>query len=178
MTMFTRTYVLTAVYVALASSMLLGVVSAVGLQDEMSVATAREEIGAMYERWGRARVSFDQETVEAMLDDAFYVLLDDRRISREEFVNMVLRKIPDRQLIRFDADVLTVQRAEDGWTVVITEKLEVELTDDEGTTHKRYSFWVTRDGCRKEGDKWMVTYSEAIGYENWRTGKRPPFKDW
>ncbi len=178
MTVSTCTYVLTAVCVVLASSMLLGVVSAVGPPDEMSAATARAEIEAMYKRWGRARVSLDEETIEAMLDDAFYVLIDDRRISREEFVKMVLRKIPTRQLTRFDTDVLTVQRAADGWTVVITEKLEVEVTDAEGKTHTRYSFWVTRDGCRKEGDTWMGTYSEAIGYENWRTGKPPPIKDW
>ncbi len=178
MTVSTRTYVLTAVCVALASSMLLGVVSAVGSPDEMSAATARQEIEAMYKRWDRARVSLDEKTIEAMLDDAFYVLIDERRIAREEFVNMILRTIPNRQLTRFDTHVLTVQRAADGWTVVLTEKLEVEFTDAEGQTHKRYSFWVTRDGCRKEGDTWMATYSEAIGYENWRTGKPPPFKDW
>ncbi len=183
MTVSTCTYVLAAICVSLASSVLLGVVSVAepqngGSQDEMSAATARKEIGAMYERWGRARVTFDEETIEAMLDDEFYVLLDDRRISWEEFVKMALRKMPDRKLIRFDADVLTVQRAEDGWTVVITEKLEVEFTDAEGKTQNAYSFWVTRDGCHKEGEKWMVTYSEAIGYENWRTGEQPPFKDW
>jgi len=73
---------------------------------------------------------------------------------------------------------LTLQEDGDDWTVVISEKLEVDFVDEHGKAQKGYSFWITRDGCRKTGDRWQVTYSEAIGYEKWRPGTRPPFRDW
>jgi hypothetical protein len=166
-----------AVCIALTASVL-AVVPPTGTQDKLTTRAAREAIVALYAQWGRARVSFDEETIETILDPNFYVLLDGRRISREEFVTMILRKSPDRQLTRFDVDVLTVQQADDGWTAVISEKLEIAITDDDGSIQKAYSFWVTRDGFRRKGDRWFVSFSEAIGYENWRRGERPPFKDW
>ena len=119
-----------------------------------------------------------EETFEAMLDAAFYVVVDERRYSRDEFMTMILRKDSDRKLTRFDVNVLTVRKAEDGWTAVITEKIEVERTAEDGTVEKAYSLWVTRDGFRQDGDQWIVTYSEAIGYENWFAGTKPPFEDW
>lgn len=173
----TLTTLVSAAFVVLATSML-GVVPAVEQPEEMSKQTAREEIGAMYEKWGQARISQDEKSIESMLAPAFYVILDDEKISREDFITMVLRKNPNFKITRFDAEVLTVQIAEEGWTVVITEKLEVEVTDADGNTQKAHSYWVTRDGCRKEGDKWIVTYSEAIGYERWPLGEKPPVKDW
>ncbi len=109
------------VFVALAASVL-AVEPPTGTQDKLTAGAAREEIVALYAQWGRARVSFDEKTIETILDPEFYVLLDGRRISREEFVMMILRKSPDRQLTRFDVDVLTVQQADDGWTAVIQRK--------------------------------------------------------
>ncbi len=82
------------------------------------------------------------------------------------------------KLTRFDTEILTVQPAGDGWTVVITEKLEFELQSAEGEPRKACSFWVTRDGCRQEGDRWLVTKSEAIGVVSWTPGTKPPFTDW
>lgn len=120
----------------------------------------------------------DEEAIESMLDPAFYVVVDERKYSRDEFLTMILQKRPNRTLTRFDAEVMTVRKVDDGWTVVITEKIEVEITSDDGTKQKAYSFWVTRDGFRKEGDQWIVTYSEAIGYENWLPGSKPPFENW
>ena len=77
------------------------------------------------------------------------------------------------KLLRFDATVLTVQRTQDGWVAIIHEKIERE------TPHgKEYSLWITKDGWRKEGDKWVITFSEAAGWENWRDGEKPPFQDW
>ena len=41
-----------------------------------------------------------------------------------------------------------------------------------------YALWITKDGWKKIGDKWIITFSEAIGRENWWEGIKPPFKDW
>ena len=177
MTTSTLTVLMPAVCVALAASVL-AVVPPNGAQDKLTAGAAREEIVALYAQWGRARVSFDEEAIERMLDPEFYVLLDGRRISREEFVTMILRKSPDRQLTRFDVDVLTVQQDGDGWTAVISEKIEIAITAADGSIQKAYSFWVTRDGFRRKADRWVITSSEAIGYENWRGGQSPPFRNW
>ena len=79
-------FLMPAACVALAASVL-AVVPPNGAQDKLTAGAAREEIVALYAKWGRARVSFDEEAIERMLDPEFYVLLDGRRISREEFVN-------------------------------------------------------------------------------------------
>ena len=123
-------------------------------------------------------MSVDKETIEKTLAPDFYVLLDGRKISREQFVSDITRDRSDSRLTRFDVEVLTVQPAEDGWTVVITEKIEVELAGVEEGPSKLNSLWITRDGWRKEDGQWLVTYSEAIGYENWMPGTKPPFEDW
>ena len=137
---------------------------------------ARDGIRAMYAEWGRARIVFDKEVVERILAPEFYVLLDGEKIARDRFVAMVTQKgRGPAQLTRFDVEILTVQRAKDGWTLVIGEKLEYEIP---GGEEKVYSYWVTRDGCRKEGEKWVVTYSEAIGHETWRSGSKPPIEGW
>jgi hypothetical protein len=140
-------------------------------------ATVRAEINAMYDEWGRARVEHDKAALEAMLAPEAYVLLDGQKISREDFLRGASQVNPGVRLTRFDADVLTVQQADEGWTVVITEKVEYAISAPDGEIQAAYGFWVTRDGCRKQEGKWLVTYSEAIGYENWR-GARPPFGDW
>ena len=62
--------------------------------------------------------------------------------------------------------------------MVIAEKIEVTILGSGGETRKACSFWVTRDGWRKEGEKWLVTFSEAIGHENWGPGATPPIKGW
>jgi len=152
--------------------------TAVDSEDEMNSETARKEIGEMYKNWGKARVTLNEEIIEAILAPEFYVLLDGEKISRQQFISMILQKRPNVQITRFDSDILTVQKADDEWTVVITEKVEVEFTNDDGSKKKSYSYWVTRDGCVKQGGKWIVNYSEAIGYERWKPGNKPPLMDW
>ena len=137
-------------------------------------AEARAGVGAMYAEWGRARVAFDKDTVERILAPEFYVLLDGEKISRDRFVAMVTEKGKGR-LTRFDVEILTVQPTKDAWTVVLAEKVEYEIPGREG---KVYSYWVTRDGCRKKDEQWLVTYSEATGYETWRSGSKPPIEGW
>jgi hypothetical protein len=116
--------------------------------------------------------------MDSVLAPEFYVLLNGRKISREQFLSDISRELKGIRLTRFDADILTVQRTEKGWTVVITEKLELVNLGSGGETGKACSFWVTRDGWRKDGDKWLVTFSEAIGYENWKPGTKPPLENW
>jgi hypothetical protein len=146
-------------------------------QAEPTLADARAAIGATYVRWGRARIELDKETLDSILAPDFYVSLYGRKISREEFLSAISRERSDRRLTRFDVEVLTVRKTEQGWTTVIAEKIETIVGPD-GETQKQCSLWVTRDGFRKEGATWLVTFSEAIGHEHWEPGKTPPIRDW
>jgi hypothetical protein len=148
-------------------------------QDELTFEAAREAIDAAYKRWGRGRVEYDKETLDSMLAPDFYVSLYGRKISREKFLSDITEERPRARLTRFDVDILTVRQTEKDWTVVIAEKLELTIIGADGETKKMCSLWVTRDGWRKEdGDKWLVTFSEAIGHENWKPGTKPPIRDW
>jgi hypothetical protein len=147
-------------------------------QGELTPATARAAIDATYKRWGRARVELDKETLDSILAPDFYVSLYGQRISREKFLSDISQKRSGSSLTRFDTDILTVRKTEKDWTVVISEKLEISILESGGETRKAYSFWVTRDGWRDEGGKWFVTFSEAIGHENWEPGTKPPIRDW
>jgi len=148
------------------------------LEAEISLEDVRAAINAIYAKWGRGRVEYDRSTLDSILTTDFYVLLDGKRLLRAEFLDLVLRKAPDRSLTRFDVDVLTIQRTEDGWTAVIGEKIEVSSSGADGRTERRSSYWVTRDGFRLDGDKWLISFSEAIGYENWADGVEPPVVGW
>ncbi len=147
-------------------------------QSEPTLAAARAAIGATYVRWGRARVELDKEMMDSILSSDFYVSLYGRKISREKFISDISQERPGSRLTRFDTDILTVRKTEKDWTVVIAEKLEITASGPDGETRKAYSYWVTRDGWRKDGDKWVVTFSEAIGHENWEPGTTPPIKGW
>ena len=140
--------------------------------------SVRTELEAVYERWARARVEYDRAAMESILAPEARVILDDEVLSRDQFLQEASTRNPGARITRFDADILTVRQAEEGWQVVISEKLEYETTGADGEKRTGYSFWITRDGCRLQDGKWLLTYSEAIGYEYWRTGKRPPFGDW
>ncbi|OGU57011.1 MAG: hypothetical protein A2V66_05445 [Ignavibacteria bacterium RBG_13_36_8] len=124
-------------------------------------------------RWGKARVEFDKETFEKMLAPDFYVLLGDRKLTRKEFIDQISTQSPGVKLTRFDASVLTVKPRGDEWIAVIHEKLEIETVNG-----KIYSLWITRDGWKKVDSEWVITFSEAIGYEYWRGGEKPLFTDW
>ncbi len=147
-------------------------------QDELTPAAARAAIDATYTKWGRARVELDKETLDSIMAPDFYVSLYGRKLSREKFLSDISQERPGSRLTRFDTDILTVRKTEKDRTVVISEKLEITMVGSDGETHKAYSFWVTRDGWRKDGEKWLVTFSEAIGHENWKPGTKPPIRDW
>ena len=144
---------------------------------QSSADMAREAIEALYDDWSHARVELDRETLGALLAPGSVVSLrSGQEIDRDSFLAMVTQSSGAR-LTRFDVDVLTVQQSEDGWTAVITEKLESERTAPDGTTRTDFSFWVTRDTCREDEDGWRLTGSEEISHENWR-GSPPPIANW
>ncbi len=146
--------------------------------DEVSPAAARAAIDARYDEWARARVELDRETLDSIMTPDFYVLLYEKKISREKFLSDITRETEGVSLTRFDPEILTVRKSGDGWTAVITEKLEFSIPAPEGGSQKVCSFWVTRDGWRKDGDRWAVAFSEAIGHETWGPGIAPPIAGW
>ncbi len=132
----------------------------------------------MYEAWSRARLGYDREAMGKILAPEFVVLLYGQEIPREKFMDDVSRTGGPAKLTRFDVDILTVRQEDQDWVVVISEKLELELTGADGSKQTVYSLWVTRDGCRQEDGKWLVTSSEAIGHEDWAPGSGPAPEDW
>lgn len=142
----------------------------------LSLAAARRIIAAGNVTWGRIRVAYDRAAADTMLAPDFWVQIRDRRMTRAEFLDAVTQRGRVR-LVRFDASVLTVRRTGDGWVALILEKLEHEGTGPDGRPVRAASLWVTRDGWRQEGARWVVTFSEAIEWEQW-IGERPPLADW
>lgn len=139
----------------------------------LTAAEVRKIIADGNRQWGKARVEYDKKTFEKMLAADFYVQLPGRRLTRQEFIESISVQPKGFKLTRFDATVLTVQPSADGWVAVIHEKLEIDIPDG-----KVYSLWITRDGWKKVNNQWIITFSEAIGSEQWSGGKKPPFPDW
>jgi hypothetical protein len=144
-------------------------------QDSSSLTAAevRKIIADGNRQWGKARVEYDKKTFEKMLAADFYVQLPGRRLTRQEFIEGISIQRQGFELTRFDATVLTVQPSADGWVAVIHEKLEIDSPKG-----KIYSLWITRDGWKKLDNHWVITFSEAIGSEQWSRGEKPPFPDW
>ena len=146
---------------------------------EQTPATARKAIESLYQSWSKARVAMDRGRLESMLGSEFRVVIGDETLDTAQFLDEVTAGGDGAKLDRFDVRVLSVQRDGDAWVAVIEEKVEFVLKSrDESPPKKTYSLWVTRDGFRQEGGKWLFTYSEAIGWETWRGGEEPPFEDW
>ena len=141
------------------------------------VAAARQKIIDLNKMWGKARVAFDVPTFEKTLSPDFYVEIDGKRQTRQEFIDEISRKQDNVKFLRFDVDVLTVMKNADHWDAVIGEKLEAEFTTKDGKQHHGYSYWVTRDGWKPGDDTWTALYSIAIGHQNW-LDKKPPVVGW
>lgn len=139
----------------------------------ITAAEARKIIAEGNRQWGKARIEYDKEMFEKMLATDFYVQLPGRKLTRQDFIERISIQRSGVKLTRFDATVLTVQQSAEGWVAVIHEKLEIDSPDG-----KVYSLWITRDGWKKVNDQWVITFSEEIGSEFWRGGKKPPFLDW
>jgi hypothetical protein len=147
-------------------------------EDSPSVrAQVRKEITDAYTVWGKARLSYDNGIYEKMLGPDFYAQLPQQKLTRIEFIDVVSKQNPNAKLKRFESQILSIGKTGDDWVAVITEKLEAEVKAADGKVGKVYNIWVTRDGWRKAGDRWTVTFTEAIGFEVWRDTK-PPLTGW
>ena len=140
---------------------------------QLTPAEARKMIADSYRKWGKARIEFDKKTFERMLSPDFYVQLKNRSLTRQEFIDRISVQPQGAKLVRFDTTVLTLSKAENEWIAVIQEKIEFETAGGRACL-----LWVTRDGWKRIDTRWIVTFSEEIGNEQWNPGTRPPFADW
>jgi ketosteroid isomerase-like protein len=155
-----------ATYMNLWGSTFLAVVlvAAAGAQSAPAVssAEARKAIEAGYAEWAKARVALDMKTIERMLAPDFYVQSPDRKRTRQEFID----SMPFVKITRFDASVLTVEPRGNDWSVLTTEKVEVDTKDKDGKTGKQYRVLVSRDAWRKVNDnQWTLLSTEPLGQE-------------
>ena len=58
---------------------------------------------------GKARVALNKNTFEKMLAPDLYVQFKDRRLTRQQFIDLISSFPPGVTLTRFDASVLTVE---------------------------------------------------------------------
>ncbi len=120
-----------------------------------SVRQKRTSDQAGYAEWAKARVALDMNTIERMLAPDFYVQTPDQKYTRQEFID----SMPSLKITRYDASVLTVEPRGNDWSVIISEKVEVETKDKDGKTSKGYRVLVARDGWRKLNDnQWQLSY--------------------
>jgi len=144
-----------------------------------SQATAvRDELMAVHDAWDAARTGFDGAAFERMLAPDFWVQIGPQKMTREQFIAVISQRQPGARLTRFESDILTLTKSGDAWEAVVEEKLEVELTGPDGKPQTGYSLWITKDRFRKDGERWLVLSSEAVGTESWGGGATPPFDDW
>jgi len=78
------------------------------------LAEARKIIADGNREWARARVALDRPTSERMLAPDFYVQLQGRKLTRQEFLDGISAAQQGVRLTRFDATVLTVKPTADG----------------------------------------------------------------
>jgi len=127
--------------------------------------------------WGEARVAHDRATFEKMLSPDFFVQLPEKKVSRQEFIDLISTVSPKGRLTRFDPIVLTVEAAGDAWEAVILERLEYERKSEDGKSQKGLALWVTKDKWKKTGDKWQIYSSVAVSNEIWNDNP-PPLSLW
>jgi glyoxylase-like metal-dependent hydrolase (beta-lactamase superfamily II) len=143
--------------------------------------TIRSQLTAVNKAWSAVRLGYDSATAERMLTPDFFVMLQGQRVSRQEFISMVSRRPPAGRLARFDNTILSITKDanKEEYVAVVVEKLENERPRADGSGIDRlYALWVTRDGFRRVGSGWQIMYSEAIGFQSWGGGQKPPFADW
>lgn len=151
---------------------------ALGQEVKNDVAEARTAINEQYISLGKARRSYDRQTIEKMLAEDFYFQLPDRRVSRQEFAERISQPRAGVSLRRFEAIVLTVESSGSGWVAVVVEKAEFDITSPEKVPKTNYVIGVSKDLWERVGGRWVARSSEAISNEAWRGGPKPPFKDW
>ena len=160
----------------LISCLLLVAATSITAQDRLtlSASEARKIITNGYRDWGCARLTLDRETFEKMLAPGFTIQQPGRKLTRQEFIDGISVNRPNEKLTRYDITVLTVQSTAEGWVAIIQEKVEIESP----SAKKGYSLKISRAGWKQEDNRWLITFAETIGHENWIGGEKPPFPDW
>jgi hypothetical protein len=160
----------------LISCLLLVAVTSISAQDRLTLTASevRKIITDGYRDWDLGRVALDRKIFEKMLAPDFYIQQPGRKLTRQEFIDGISVDRPDGKLTRYNTTVLTVQSTADGWVAIIQEKVEIEAPGG----NKGYSLRITRAGWKQEDNRWLITYAETIGHENWTGGAKPPFPDW
>ena len=138
-------------------------------------ATIRPELTAVNKAWSAVRLGYDSAGAERSLTPDFYVLLNGRRGTRQEFIAMVSGRQPGVRLVRFDNPILSITKdaTKDEYVAAVLEKIEFERPRADGSgSDKMYSLWITRDGYRRVGSTWQIMFSEAISSQNWSGWQR------
>ena len=143
-------------------------------------AAVRPALTAVNKAWSQVRLTYDSAAAERLLTPDFYVQINGNRQTRQEFIRTVSQRRPNMKLVRFDNPVLTITKDanKEEYVATVMEKLESEVARTDGGVDKIYSLWITRDGFRRVGSTWQIMYSEAVSFQNWGNGQKPPFADW
>lgn len=143
-------------------------------------ATIRAQLTAVNKAWSAVRLTFDSAAADRMLTPDFFVLMNGRRVSRQEFIGMVSQRQPGVKLARFDNPILSITKDadKDEYTAAVMEKIEYERPREDGSgVDRMYSLWITRDTYRRVGSGFQIVSSEAISSQNW-LGQKPSIADW
>jgi hypothetical protein len=146
-------------------------------QPDPAAAEARKVIQDGNTAWGKARVAHDRATFEKMLSPDFFVQLPEKKVSRQEFIELISTPLPTAKMTRFDPVVLTVERDGDAWEALILERLESERSTPDGKKQKVFGLFITKDKWQKSGEKWQILSSTVAGNEFW-TDNPPPLSLW
>jgi glyoxylase-like metal-dependent hydrolase (beta-lactamase superfamily II) len=148
-----------------------------GVFDDASV---RPALTAINKAWSQVRLTYDSAAAERLLTPDFYVLINGNRMTRQEFIRSVSQRRPNAKLVRFDNPVLSITKDanKEEYVAAVMEKLETEVSRTDGGVDTMYSLWITRDGYRRVGSTWQIMFSEAVSFQNWGGGQKPPFTDW
>lgn len=130
------------------------------------------------DEWAKARLAVDTAAFERLLPRGYFALMDGERMDREQFIAGISAPPPGVKVTRFDARILTVSEAADGWSVLVQEKLEIARTSPEGVTARTYHLWIIRDLWKPADGTLQLASGEVVSTEGWRGGTRPPFADW
>ncbi len=137
----------------------------------------RAELTEVYRHWDKARIAVNNQVLTDTLGPDFFVVLEDGKHTRQEFLTMITAPQPNVDHLRFESHILTVNRKDDDWVIVVSEKVEVRVKPAGKDPFLGYSLWITRDCWHKSSDgAWKAKSSEWIGNES--SKDKAQFQDW
>jgi glyoxylase-like metal-dependent hydrolase (beta-lactamase superfamily II) len=143
-------------------------------------AAIRPALTAVNKAWSQVRLTYDSAAADKLLTPDFYVQINGSRMPRQDFIRSVSQRRPNIKLVRFDNPILSITKDanKEEYVAAVMEKLESEIARPDGGVDKSYSLWITRDGYRRVGSAWQIMFSEAVSFQSWGGGQKPPFTDW